>query len=89
LLTYLRLLNLPVGLLINFGVATFKKGIIRVVKKILPSVGFVMKMTTQAAGACRFSFFGHETGIMGIYFEYIMLYIIYKNKHQDFASSRE
>jgi len=31
LLTYLRLLNLPVGLLINFGVATFKEGIRRVV----------------------------------------------------------
>ena len=30
LLTYLRLLNLPVGLLINFGAATFKEGIRRV-----------------------------------------------------------
>ncbi len=31
--TYLRLLNLPVGLLINFGAATFKEGIRRVVNK--------------------------------------------------------
>jgi GxxExxY protein len=31
LLTYLRLLKLPVGLLINFGGATFKEGVRRVV----------------------------------------------------------
>jgi iron complex transport system substrate-binding protein len=31
LLTYLRLLGLPLGLLINFGAATFKEGIRRVV----------------------------------------------------------
>jgi iron complex transport system substrate-binding protein len=30
-LTYLRLLNLPVGLLMNFGAATFKDGIRRIV----------------------------------------------------------
>lgn len=30
-LTYLRLLNYPVGLLINFGAATFKEGIQRIV----------------------------------------------------------
>lgn len=30
-LTYLRLLNLPVGLLINFGAPTFKEGIKRIV----------------------------------------------------------
>lgn len=30
-LTYLRLLNLPLGLLINFGAATFKEGIQRIV----------------------------------------------------------
>jgi iron complex transport system substrate-binding protein len=33
LLTYLRLLNLPLGLLINFGAATFKEGVKRVVNK--------------------------------------------------------
>ena|ERR1700760_3605844 len=31
LLTYLRLLNLPLGLLINFGAPTFKQGVRRVV----------------------------------------------------------
>ena len=31
LLTYLRLLRLPVGLLINFGAATFREGVKRVV----------------------------------------------------------
>lgn len=36
LLTYLRLMNLPVGLLINFGAATLKEGLHRVVNK-LPS----------------------------------------------------
>jgi iron complex transport system substrate-binding protein len=30
-LTYLRLLNLPLGLLINFGAATFKEGCKRIV----------------------------------------------------------
>lgn len=30
-LTYLRLLNMPLGLLINFGAATFKEGIRRIV----------------------------------------------------------
>lgn len=29
LLTYLRLMNLPLGLLINFGMATFKEGVRR------------------------------------------------------------
>ena len=33
LLTYLRLLNLPLGLLINFGAALFKDGVKRVVNK--------------------------------------------------------
>ena len=35
-LTYLRLINLPVGLLINFGAATLKEGLQRVVNN-LPS----------------------------------------------------
>lgn len=30
-LTYLRLLNLPLGLLINYGAATFKEGVKRIV----------------------------------------------------------
>ena len=36
LLTYLRLMNLPVGLLINFGAATLKEGLHRIVNS-LPS----------------------------------------------------
>ena len=31
-LTYLRLLNLPLGLLINFGASTFKEGCKRIVR---------------------------------------------------------
>lgn len=37
LLTYLRLLNLPVGLLINFGAETLKEGLQRVVNRLEPS----------------------------------------------------
>jgi iron complex transport system substrate-binding protein len=37
LLTYLRLLKLPVGLLINFGAATFKEGVQRIVNGLAPS----------------------------------------------------
>ena len=36
LLTYLRLMNLPVGLLLNFGAATLKEGLHRIVNR-LPS----------------------------------------------------
>jgi iron complex transport system substrate-binding protein len=37
LLTYLRLMNLPVGLLINFGAATLKEGLHRVVNNLTAS----------------------------------------------------
>jgi len=37
LLTYLRLLNLPVGLLINFGAPTLKEGLQRIVNGLHPS----------------------------------------------------
>ena len=37
LLTYLRLMNLPVGLLINFGGATLKEGLHRIVNNLQPS----------------------------------------------------
>jgi GxxExxY protein len=37
ILTYLRLLHLPVGLLINFGGATLKEGLRRVVNNYQPS----------------------------------------------------
>ncbi len=38
LLTYLRLMNLPVGLLINFGAATLKEGLHRIVNNLDSSV---------------------------------------------------
>ena len=37
LLTYLKLLHLPVGLLINFGTATLKEGLQRIVNNYQPS----------------------------------------------------
>lgn len=37
LLTYLRLLRLPVGLLINFGAPTLKEGLHRIVNGLAPS----------------------------------------------------
>lgn len=37
LLTYLRLMKMPVGLLINFGGATLKEGLHRIVNNLLPS----------------------------------------------------
>ena len=36
-LTYLRLMNLPVGLLLNFGAPTLKEGLQRVVNHLPPS----------------------------------------------------
>jgi GxxExxY protein len=38
-LTYLRLLNLPLGLLMNFGQATFKEGIKRVANNYYGEIG--------------------------------------------------
>jgi len=37
LLTYLRLAELPVGLLVNFGAATLKEGLHRIVNNLSPS----------------------------------------------------
>ena len=37
LLTYLRLMHLPVGLLINFGGVTLKEGLHRIVNNLAPS----------------------------------------------------
>ena len=36
-LTYLKLTNIPVGLLINFGAATLKQGLHRIVNRLPPS----------------------------------------------------
>ncbi len=38
LLTYLRLMQLPVGLLMNFGAPTFKEGLHRIVNRLPSSV---------------------------------------------------
>ena len=40
-LTYLRLLDLPVGLLLNFGAATMKEGIRRIVNNRWPASDFI------------------------------------------------
>ncbi len=37
LLTYIRLMNLPVGLLINFGASTLKEGLHRIVNDLSPT----------------------------------------------------
>jgi iron complex transport system substrate-binding protein len=43
-LTYLRLLHLPVGLLINFGAPTLKEGIQRIVNDYKPSTASPMRV---------------------------------------------
>jgi GxxExxY protein len=50
LLTYLRLLNLPVGLLINYGAATFKEGIHRVVNQHQDLTSSKMKINQGLTG---------------------------------------
>jgi iron complex transport system substrate-binding protein len=53
LLTYLRLMNLPVGLLINFGAATLKEGIQRVVNNYRPSTSAASRLRVNSPDACR------------------------------------
>ena len=48
LLTYLRLLNLRVGLLINFGAPTLKEGLRRIVNKLPPSVSPALRINRSA-----------------------------------------
>ncbi|MBV9418340.1 MAG: GxxExxY protein [Alphaproteobacteria bacterium] len=47
LLTYLRLLKLPVGLLINFGQPTLKAGLRRVVNNLAPSASPRLRVNLQ------------------------------------------
>lgn len=49
-LTYLRLLNLPIGLLINFGAPTLREGLHRIVHQ-LPSSAPSLLRVNKAAGA--------------------------------------
>jgi iron complex transport system substrate-binding protein len=48
LLTYLRLMNLPVGLLINFGGATLKEGLHRIVNNLQPSASSRLRVNQSA-----------------------------------------
>jgi len=50
LLTYLRLLNLPVGLLINFGAATLKEGLHRIVNHLPPSASPRLRVNQPPPG---------------------------------------
>lgn len=43
-LTYLRLMKLPVGLLLNFGAATMKEGITRVVNRLDPAASPILRV---------------------------------------------
>jgi GxxExxY protein len=53
LLTYLRLMNLPVGLLINFGEATLKQGLHRVVNKLDSSASPRLRVNQLTRGSAR------------------------------------
>lgn len=48
LLTYLRLTNLQVGLLINFGEATLKEGLHRIVNKLSASDSTVLRVNRNS-----------------------------------------
>lgn len=48
LLTYLRLLHLPVGLLINFGAPTLKQGLRRIVNDLDPKDSPVLIVNRQS-----------------------------------------
>jgi iron complex transport system substrate-binding protein len=47
LLTYLRLTNLQIGLLLNFGCATMKEGIKRVVNDLPPSDSPILRVNQE------------------------------------------
>lgn len=49
LLTYLRLMRLPVGLLINFGAVTLKEGLHRVVNHLPPSASPRLRVNSPPA----------------------------------------
>ncbi len=49
-LTYLRLLRLPLGLLINFGAATFKEGIKRIVNNHRDFASSRLRVNQNIAG---------------------------------------
>jgi len=47
LLTYLRLMNQPVGLLINFGAATLMDGLHRIVNHLQPSASPLLRVNQE------------------------------------------
>jgi len=47
-LTYLRLMHLPAGLLINFGSATLKEGLHRIVNQLPPSASPRLRVNHEA-----------------------------------------
>jgi len=49
-LTYLRVLNLPVGLLINFGAPTLKEGLKRIVNGLTPSASPRLRVNQTTGG---------------------------------------
>ena len=52
--TYLRLMKLPVGLLMNFGAATMKEGLQRIVHRLDPSASPLLRVNQglgEEAGA--------------------------------------
>lgn len=52
-LTYLRLSNLSLGLLINFGAATFKEGVRRIVNNHQDSSSSQLRMNQADARSCE------------------------------------
>jgi GxxExxY protein len=48
--TYLRLMNLPVGLLVNFGAATMKEGLPRIVHDLDPSASPLLRVNQGLQG---------------------------------------
>jgi iron complex transport system substrate-binding protein len=53
LLTYLRLMHLPVGLLINFGAATLKEGLHRVVNNLPSSASPRLRVNQSLPGGAE------------------------------------
>ena len=51
LLTYLRLLRLPVGLLVNFGSATLREGLHRIVNQLSPAESPFLRVNQSPHGS--------------------------------------
>ena len=51
LLTYIRLMHLPVGLLINFGGDTLKEGLRRIINKLSPSASPYLRVNQGEIGS--------------------------------------